>query len=269
VQVNHTKVTPHYFLELKDEITGELPQVHSQPQLTLNAHIPIQVQAADKDFVILEKPVGLIVHQSSIHPAPDTLANGIAALFPECRGIGEDPLRPGIIHRLDKEVSGLIIIARTTRMWQHLKQQFQEHKVHKEYLAVVHGIFSHKNCVIKLPLMRTQDKGYKIAARTDQRGKKAETHYEVLKEGRHRSLIRVIIRTGRTHQIRSHLQALGHPIIGDETYSSRNFKLHKIGRILLHATKLAFVDLKGEQRIYESTMPNSWEQWIKDLQSIA
>ncbi|OGY80061.1 MAG: hypothetical protein A3B74_05435 [Candidatus Kerfeldbacteria bacterium RIFCSPHIGHO2_02_FULL_42_14] len=268
VQVNHTNVTPHYFLELKDEITGELSQTNIQPQLIPNTQIPIQVHDAEKFFLIIEKPAGLIVHQSPTHPAPDTLANGLIAHFPECQEIGEDSLRPGIVHRLDKKVSGLMVIARTEQMWKHLKQQFQERKVHKEYLAVVHGIFSHKKSVIQLPLMRSQDKGHKMAARTDQLGKKAETHYEVFKEGRNRSLIRVIIRTGRTHQIRSHLQALGHPIIGDETYSSRNFKVQKIGRILLHATKLTFSDLQGAQRTYESPLPPSWHTWVKDLRTI-
>lgn len=268
VQINHQNVAPHYFLERGDSITGELTLTHNPPLLTPNTLIPLNILTTDVNFLILEKPAGLIVHQSLSHPTPDTLANALIAHFPECQALGDDPLRPGIMHRLDKAVSGLIIVARTERMWKHLKQQFQERRMRKEYVAIVHGIFSHKQGLIDLPLMRSQSKGYKIAARTDGEGKNAETRYEVLREGRNRSLLRVTIRTGRTHQIRSHLQALGHPIIGDEIYNSKNFKVQKLGRVLLHAAKLSFQDLEGRIRTYESPMPKEWQVWIEGLQQL-
>lgn len=251
VLVNGKKETPHKRLMAQDEITWENIFEKEKIALTPNAKITFPILEKTEDFFVINKPSGLIVHQSEAHPESDTLANALVAQFPELANVGEDPLRPGMVHRLDKEASGLMIIARTQEMFAYLKKLFAERKITKEYTAVVHGKLSQASGTINLPIMRSTSKHGRMAARTDGEGKEAITHYEVLREERGKSWLRVKIETGRTHQIRTHLAALGYPIVGDKIYGGK-ITQKDTGRLLLHATKLTFTDRDGKEQYFES-----------------
>lgn len=255
IQVNNAPVPPHHFLRANETITGSQPQAAITAVPTPNPKITLVVKEATPDYLIVDKPAGLITHQSTTHPENDTLVNALLARYPELAHIGDDPLRPGIVHRLDKEVSGLMIIARTQAMFEHLKKQFQEHTIYKEYTGVVHGTLSHKVGEINLPIARSLTRQGRMAARTDGTGRAAATSYEVISENPNTSVLKIVIHTGRTHQIRVHLSSLGYPLVGDELYQTKHITVKKLGRVLLHATKLRFTDLAGVEREYVSQPP--------------
>ncbi|OGY81490.1 MAG: hypothetical protein A3F54_02580 [Candidatus Kerfeldbacteria bacterium RIFCSPHIGHO2_12_FULL_48_17] len=255
IQVNHKKVPPHHFLRHNEIITGTQPQAAATAVATPNSKIRLDIKEETPDYLIVDKPAGLITHQSTTHPENDTLVNALLARYPELIRIGDDALRPGIVHRLDREVSGLMIIARTQPMFEHLKKQFQDHTIYKEYTGVVHGTLSRKVGEINLPIARSLTRPGHMAARTDGTGRAAATSYEVISENPTTSVLKIVIHTGRTHQIRVHLSSMGYPLVGDELYQTKHIKVKKLGRVLLHATKLRFTDLAGGQREYVSQSP--------------
>ncbi len=250
VMVNGQRVTPHYFLKQGDEVTATIEPI-ADLLVTSNPEIVLNIVHEEPDFIILNKPAGLVVHQAEGHKAPDTLVNGLLARYPEIARVGDDTIRPGIMHRLDADVSGVMVIARTQDMFDHLKRQFKLHEAQKEYIAVVDGAVSPSSGVIEFAIAR---KGAKMVARPKgAEGRKAVTEYEVMTAGQQdsRTTLRIQTRTGRTHQIRVHLKAKGWPIVGDRLYESKSSKSSEIGkssRLMLHARRLAFKDLKGERR---------------------
>lgn len=262
VMINNEKITPHHFLKEGDVITGAFEIKIQKPELIANKDITVDVIHEASDYLIINKSAGLIVHQSDIHPEHDTLVNGLLGRYPEIKNLGDDPQRPGIVHRLDKEVSGLMVIPRTKEFYDHMKKQFQEGKVYKEYIGIVHGILSHKADDITLSITRSKTEGHKMAARNDGSGRPAKTSYEVLHEGQNYSMVSVVIHTGRTHQIRVHMNAIGHPLVGDQTYTNGNFKAKDVGRILLHAHRIIFTDLEGKEQEYLSDFPDDWFDYV-------
>lgn len=249
VTLNKKHVTPHKRVEMNDEIQYENLNEKNPPVCTPNAQVIFVVVEETPEYSIINKPFGLIMHQSNAHPQNDTLANGLLARYPELASVGEDALRPGIVHRLDKDASGLIIVAHTQSMFEYLKKLFQERKVEKEYTAVVHGTFIQPTGTIDRPIMRSTSKEGRMAARTDGMGKEAITHFEVMKDTKGKTWLKVKIETGRTHQIRTHLAAIGHPIVGDTIYGGKMTK-KDTGRLLLHATRLVFIDQNGARKEY-------------------
>lgn len=262
ITVNEKTVTSHYQLCEGDIVSGKLPTLQVDIVVSPNFAVTFPILAPDENFLVIEKPAGLIVHQSEIHPQPDTLINGLLAQFPNIKNIGENPIRPGLVHRLDKEVSGLMVIALTQKMFQHLKSQFQKGEVIKEYIGIVHGKLSQKSGEVNLPITRSKTKKGIMATRTDATGRSAKTSYEVLKEGPANSLLRLTLHTGRTHQIRVHMKSLGHPLLGDELYATKGTKVKKLGRVLLHATKLSFLDLNNQRHTFDSPHPQTWEGYL-------
>jgi len=291
VTVNEEKVTPHYFLKEGDEVEAVIEPVQDlrvveNPEVTIikcdeEAPTPPNLPSGrggkivspplgggvrrgqvciiheEPDFIVVNKPAGLVVHQGEGHKEPDTLANGLLARYPEIGKVGDDPVRPGIMHRLDADVSGVMVIARTQDMFDHLKKQFKTHEVEKEYVAVVEGKVSPPSGTIEFAIAR---KGARMVARPKhEEGKKAVTEYEMLSSDGKSSVLRIKIHTGRTHQIRVHLKAKGWPIVGDRLYNvkfkMKNVKLVEPGRLMLHASKLRFKDLKGVGREFEAKIP--------------
>lgn len=203
----------------------------------------------EHDYIVLEKPAGLLVHATATGKNEETLVAQLVRAYPEMVAVGDDPARPGIVHRLDRDVSGVMVVARTQAMFTGLKRQFQERKVKKEYVAVCHGYFDQKDGVIDFPMERSKLRGRKMAVRPkSQGGKEAITEYAVVREGRKRSLVAVIPKTGRTNQIRAHLAAIGHAIVGDAVYKPKKQKVKDMGRIMLHAKTIGFHDLDGAWR---------------------
>ena len=226
--------------------------------------IPLEIIYQDADILVVNKQAGLLVHPTltqKIH----TLANALMARYPEIEKVGESPLRPGIVHRLDQNTSGLLIIAKNQKAFDFIKQQFLEHKVLKKYLALTEGIPEKKEGVIEFDLRPSKhNRLKKVAIQKFEVPKKsrrtARTFYTVLKTFSDKfALLEVSPQTGRTHQIRVHLAAIHHPVVGDGMYGSRS-KIAK--RQMLHAAKLEFIAPSGEKLELEAELPEDFKAAI-------
>ena len=217
-----------------------------------------------KEYLIINKPAGLIVH-GALHIKEPGLADELIKKFPKIKKVGDDPARPGIVHRLDKPASGLMVVAQTNDSFDNLKKQFQKRTVAKYYIALVYGQIKADEGVIDFPIYRSKG-GYKMVAlpRTVKReknplGRAALSEFEVIKRYINYTLLRVRIKTGRTHQIRVHMAAYGHPVVGDDLYGTIKTKIKNqklgLGRIFLHAYRLEFDNLRGERKKYEIELP--------------
>lgn len=241
VTVGGKRVPAHYFLRVGDEVEVVVEEVE-ELKVVANRAVRFDVFHEEADFIVVNKPAGLVVHQAEGHKTPDTLANGLLARYPEIGKVGDDPVRPGIVHRLDADVSGVMVVARTQDMFDRLKQQFKVHAVEKEYVAVVQGKVSPPSGIIEFAVAR---KGARMVARPKgAEGKRAVTEYETMTTGQqdNRTTLRIRTRTGRTHQIRVHLKAKGWPIVGDRLYGTAD------ERLFLHARRIVFTDLTGKKR---------------------
>ncbi len=196
--------------------------------------IPLDILYEDSDLVVLNKPAGLVVHPAPGHAA-DTLVNALLHHCSDLQGIGGE-LRPGIVHRLDKDTSGVLVVAKNEQAVADLVAQFSSHAVQKEYLALVWGALKKSAGTVELPIGRHPVHRQKMAV--TEKGRPAVTHYETLAAGPLATLLRVRIETGRTHQIRVHLAHLGHPVVGDAVYGRARHGLPdglSIPRQMLHA----------------------------------
>ena len=184
------------------------------PKLTADPNVPIEIVHEDTDLLVLEKAPNVVVHPGSGN-ATGTLAAGLLARFPEIAEVGE-PDRPGIVHRLDKGTSGLMAVARTAKAYETLIEMFSEHRVRREYLALCHGVPQNDQGTIDAPIGRSPRRPTEMAITAS--GRDAITHYEVMERLADIALIKCQLETGRTHQIRVHLAAIGHPLLGDTAY---------------------------------------------------
>ena len=228
----------------------------------------------NNDFLVINKPAGLLVHGAN-HIKEPTLADQLLKKYPELAKIGEDPCRPGIMHRLDKQVSGLMVIAKMQAYFDHLKKQFQDRTIIKIYIALVYGKIEKDEDEINFPIQRSS-KGHKMAAlpfttkgKLTKEGRQAITEFEIIKKFINYTLLKVKIKTGRTHQIRVHLSAYGHPIVGDDLYSTKktrekNRKI-KLNRIFLAATELSFMDLNKKQKTFKINLPNELKEVLQKI----
>jgi 23S rRNA pseudouridine1911/1915/1917 synthase len=197
--------------------------------------IPLTIVYQDRDIIVVDKPAGLTVHPAAGNPS-GTLVNALLAACPDLKGIN-GTIRPGIVHRLDKDTSGLIVVAKNDRAMRSLQHQLKEREVKKTYLALVHGVPKPAEGLIEAPIGRHPKNRKKMAVVAG--GREATTKYRVREQiaGGKYALLEVEPVTGRTHQIRVHMAALGHPVVGDTTYGRRS---EIVGRQFLHAHKLAF-----------------------------
>ena len=223
--------------------------------------IPLTIIYQDGDIIVLDKPAGLTVHPASGHPS-GTLVNALLAACPDLRGIA-GTLRPGIVHRLDKDTSGLMVVAKNDRAQRALQRQLKERDVRKTYLALARGVPAPREGTIEAPIGRHPKNRKKMAVVAD--GREATTRYRVREEiaGGKYSLLEVEPVTGRTHQIRVHLAAVGHPVVGDATYGRPSAA---VGRQFLHAHKLAFaMPLGGRTVEFESPLPADLREALSRL----
>ncbi len=238
-----------------------------------------QIVFEDDDCLVINKPAGLAVHGGGNIKEP-TLADFLVKRYPGITTVGDDPTRPGIVHRLDKEVSGLMVIAKNQASFDNLKSQFQNRTITKEYTALVHGKIPADEGEINFPIKRSRD-GYRMAAlplKTEEllsrrhpknrddgnikglfQAREALTYFQVLRRFVNHTLVRVKIKTGRTHQIRVHFFAYGYPLVGDELYVTKKTALKNkkaaLGRVFLVADHLAFRDSAGETRDFRLDLP--------------
>ena len=224
--------------------------------------IPLDIIYEDDDILVVNKQKGMVVHPGNGN-LDGTLVN---AVLNHCKGnlsgIGGE-IRPGIVHRLDKDTSGLIVIAKNDKAHINLSKQIQDRKVKKIYTALVRGIIPEDAATINMPIGRSSLDRKKMAVRKD--GKEAITHIKVIKRYEKYTLIRVKIDTGRTHQIRVHMAEIGYPVVGDEVYSNGKNEFNIHGQ-MLHSTSLDFVHpITGKQMHFEAPLPKYFEEVLNKL----
>lgn len=219
----------------------------------------------DKNILVLEKPAGLEV-ASQIEKDEPTLVDWLVVKYPAVAKVGPDPARPGIVHRLDKNASGLLVVAKNETAFENLSNQFKSRQVEKEYKVLVYGEMSKDEGEIDFPLARAKSGRFAALPLGSEAGRAAVTEYEVIKKFRNFSLLKVKIKTGRTHQIRVHLFALGYPVVGDKLYCNKKIKNQPIDRLFLHAAKLGFLGLAGERLEFESGLPEDLTDFLAKLE---
>ncbi len=247
ILINDASSSVHRFLKGGEKIEWK-PVMHAPRNKKGAALAPALVPtivAESSDWIVLNKPVGLIVHPSASSDET-TLVDWLVERNPAMAHVGEDPSRPGIVHRLDREVSGLLVVAKTQAMFDLLKRAFAEREVKKHYIALAHGELSKDLDDIKLKIARST-KGNRMAARPiGEEGKAAWTHYEVKERFAGATFVDIEILSGRTHQIRAHFHGIGHPLIGDPLYKRRETDRRvKAPRLMLQSVALHFPDLDG------------------------
>lgn len=229
-----------------------------------NPNIKLDIIFENSDFIIINKPAGLTIHPLRMSDT-NTLVNGLLAYYPKIKNVGENILRPGIVHRLDKDTSGLVIVAKNNISFEKLKEMFINKDIHKTYLALVYGKFKQKQGEINMPIARSKQKfnKRKIDLHNQEKSKQAITKYKVIKEFRNTSLLEVYPQTGKTHQIRVHLAALSHFIIGDKEYGSKKInKYFQLKRQFLHAQALEF-KWNQEKMIFKAKMPQELQKCLE------
>lgn len=268
--VNGRTVSSHYLIKTGDEVELVAATPHAEtapvPVAPDSAALfaQVEIMADTPDYMVINKPAGLVMHQAAGVEGP-SVVDWLLEKYPQVRSVGEDPERPGIVHRLDREVSGLVVLAKTQAAFDSLKEQFQKRTVTKYYVALVHGADLPLEGTINFKLERSSQ-GYKMAAKPiNQSGKTALTLFTVLQRFHNYTLVKAQIKTGRTHQIRAHFSAYGHPVVGDDLYAVQKLRLLnkklKMGRIFLVAVELAFNDLTGDRQSFTIDLP-------PDLQTI-
>ncbi len=262
ILVNGKKTKSSYKVQEGDKITLEQEK---PKEITLEAQdIPIEIIYEDDNIIVVNKPKGLVVHPANGNP-DGTLVNAIMAICKDSlSGIG-GKIRPGIVHRLDKDTSGILIVAKNDKAHINLSEQIKEHEVQKIYIALVRGIIKENEATINMPIGRSTSDRKKMAVTN--KGKEAITHFKVLKRypEHNVTLIEIKIETGRTHQIRVHLAWIGYPVIGDEVYSSGKNEWGIKGQAL-HAKSLKFKHPITEKEMFlEAKLPNYFEKVLEDL----
>lgn len=226
----------------------------------------------DKEYLVVNKPSGLLVHPTPANEI-NTLTNFLVKKYPGIKKVGDNPdVRPGIVHRLDKEASGLLLIARTQAAFKTFKEEFKTRQVKKEYLVLVHGKIDRDEGVIDFPLGRKPDGRMAAMPKMDRGlptdfGKPALTEFWVEQKFSNFTLLRVRIHSGRMHQIRAHFLAYNHPVVGDTLYHQKQYLKWsgRINRLFLHCSNLGFFNLKNEWVEYESKLPSELVEFLKTL----
>lgn len=270
VLVNGEKVLVTKFVVRIGDVVSYQQSANSKQSAELQAtNTPIKVLYNNHGLLIIDKPAGLTVHPGAGFKG-ETLASALLYQFKDIHLVGEDH-RPGIVHRLDKDTSGVILVASTQDMYEHLKNAFLERKVKKEYIALVLGKMEKHHDIIKTPMGKSKSDFRKQTTHDPVEAKEAITEYTVLEELKSGldiyTLILVKLHTGRTHQIRVHMASIGHPLIGDDLYGSKRCKIQGLKRQFLHARKIE-VQLPDDTWIEaESELAKDLKDLLKNLDS--
>jgi 23S rRNA pseudouridine1911/1915/1917 synthase len=257
IAVNDQVAKASYKLNSGDKLTIRIPP--PMPSCLTAENIPLNIIYEDKDLLVVDKPAGMTVHPAPGHPG-HTLVNAILAYFPDLPTSG-DLMRPGIVHRLDRDTSGLMLVAKNSVALSNLANQFKARAVVKAYLVLVRGHLSPESGFIDAPIGRDLRNRKRMAVVAE--GREARTEYRVIKYVGDCTLLEVRLETGRTHQIRVHLSAIGYPVVGDTTYS---VKSALISRQFVHACRLGFkLPSSGQYVEFTSELPPDLEQALKKI----
>jgi 23S rRNA pseudouridine1911/1915/1917 synthase len=260
VLVNRKQEKAHYALRLSDLITYQ--EYTNKPLAIEGEDIPLNVVYEDDDILVINKPAGLVVHPGNGHYS-GTLVNALV-YHEESLAHEDDLVRPGLVHRIDKDTSGLLCIAKNDMAFDSLAKQLSTHSMHREYYALVKGVIYEDDGKIDAPLGRDKNHPTKFAVDVTN-GKEAVTFFHVLKRYKAYTFISCRLLTGRTHQIRVHMDYIGHPVVGDPLYGEGNRSLYNKGQ-LLHAYKLTFTHPRtGKEVSFEAPLPDYFQQILDQL----
>lgn len=258
VTVNGRLEKASYKTDIGEQIEVNIP-LPSPSDLQPEA-IPIKILYEDNDLLVIDKPAGLTVHPAPGHPS-HTLVNAVLSHLFELED--NDTTRPGIVHRLDKDTSGVMLVAKTSAALTNLSDQFKSRSVKKVYITLVKGQLKPERGVIEAPIGRDSGDRKKMAVTGESRGRQARTNYQVIKYIGNYSLLEIAPETGRTHQIRVHLAAIHYPVVGDETYGAKSVYLN---RQFLHAHRIGFhLPSTGKFIEFTSPLPEDLEKALKEI----
>ena len=262
ILVNGQKKKISYKVQIGDNIEINIPEAK---ETDIKAEdIPLEVVYEDSDIIVVNKPKGMVVHPANGNP-DGTLVNAIMNICKgSLSGIGGE-IRPGIVHRLDKDTSGLLIVAKNDLAHINMSTQIKNREVKKIYIALVKGNINENEATINMPIGRSTKDRKKMAVRKE--GKEAVTHFKVLKRYGDYTLLKIKIDTGRTHQIRVHMAEIGHPVVGDMVYSKGKNEFGVEGQ-MLHATSLDFKHpITGKEMHLEADLPEYFKNVLNELDS--
>lgn len=261
VFVNGKNVKNSYRVKENDEVTINIPEaknLDATPQ-----DIPLDIVYEDDDIIVINKPRDLVVHPSNGHE-DGTLVNALLAHCTNLSGIN-GVKRPGIVHRIDKDTTGLLVVAKNDYAHEFLAKQLEDHTLHREYIALVKGVIKEDDGKIIAPIGRDKYNRQKMAVDV-KNGKPAVTHFHVLKRFNQYTLISCVLETGRTHQIRVHMNYIGYPIEGDLVYGPKSHLLFDKGQ-LLHAEKLILIHPKTKKKMtFSAPLPKDFQDVIDNLE---
>ncbi|QQS61053.1 MAG: RluA family pseudouridine synthase [Candidatus Moraniibacteriota bacterium] len=275
VKINHEKKKPSYILKKDDLLEVAFLEDVSPHTIKKNFTLKIPVLFENEFFIIINKPPGIQVHPSSTEKE-NTLVNWVAAQYPDILTVGEDLTRPGIVHRLDKDTSGILVITKTNDSFKKFKSLFASRNIQKEYLALVYGIPKETKGIIDQSIARSANfrKQTIPTGRAKWKGtpRQAITKYQIIKKfssslkaTKFFSLLKFYPKTGRMHQIRIHASFIGHPVVGDKLYKRKEFKNDQSApRQLLHAYKISFI-FEKEKYSFTTPIPSDFETFLQNL----
>lgn len=260
VKVNGKVFPCSYKVKVGDEVSVEIPE-DTMTKITAE-NIDLDVVYEDKDILIINKPQGMVVHPANGHHS-GTLVNAILAHCTDLSSIN-GVIRPGIVHRIDKDTSGLICVAKNDEAHQKLAEQLKTHSMNREYYALVAGVIKENSGTVDMPIAR--EKANRLRMGISKEGKPAITHFEVVERYSDTTLVKCKLVTGRTHQIRVHMSAIGHPVEGDPLYYGKFYnRIYKNGQLLV-AYKLHLTHpTTNKEMTFEIDLPNYFKEILKNL----
>ncbi len=263
IVVNDKNIKSNYKVEAGDRLLIVIPEV--QEEEVKAEKIPLDILYEDDDLIVINKPRGMVVH-----PAPGHYSNTLVnALLYHCPKLAEfdDPMRPGIVHRIDKDTSGVIVVVKNELARHSLVTQLKERKVKRIYKAIVHGVIPHKHGTIDAPIGRDKKDRQSMAV-TEENSREAITHFTVLECFEQYTYVQCELETGRTHQIRVHMKYIGHPLAGDPKYGPKKKTLAINGQAL-HASGVGFVHPTTEEYVFiEAPLPLDMEEQLQYLRNL-
>ncbi len=261
VLVNGSLVKSNYKIKSSDEITVQIPEPEVLDIVPENIEIPVLYE--DEHVLVVNKPKGMVVHPAAGNYS-GTLVNALMDYCGDSLSSINGVIRPGIVHRIDKDTSGVLVVAKSNEAHEKLSLKLKDHDINRVYVALVHGIIREESGKIDAPIGRHPVDRKKMAVNTNN-GRRAVTYFKVLERFKDATLVEVKLETGRTHQIRVHMSYIGYPIIGDTVYGKKKDK-YDIGGQALHAKTLGFVHpVKNEYMEFEAELPEYFKKLLEEL----